>query len=134
LIDATDVVRAAWLNGLLASSGINTAVAVLSASTRLARYPVTTDEEVLALVVNTDGVHRRAIWTAWESESRCGRCPALSTVAEIRAAVELPVEPYRRPLPLQERWIRQPGSIGNVRVVVDPEDGADTADLVTQNG
>lgn len=120
LIDATDVVRAAWLNALLASSGIDTAVDVLSAAARLAGHPVTTHEEVLPLIASTAGIHRRVLWTAYESESRCGRWPALSQITEIKAA-ELPVEPYRRPEPVRTEYRRNERGL-NVAVTVDPED------------
>ena len=121
LIHADDTVRTAWVNAQIHAHAIDGAVDVLAAAALLSGTAVGTPEDLLPLIVRTDGVHRRAMWTAFESESRCGRWPALSQITEIRAA-ELPVESYRRPLPLQERWRANPNGIGNVRVMVDPED------------
>jgi hypothetical protein len=122
LLDATDEVRSAWVSAQIHAHAIDGAVEILAAAARLSGTAVGTPEEVLPLICRTDGVHRRELWTAYESESRCGRWPALAQITEILAA-ELPVEPYRRPLPLQEKWIQNPnGGIGNVRILVDPED------------
>ena len=121
LINATDDVRTAWVSAQIHAGAIDGAVDVLAAAARLSGAAASTHEELLPLVVSTGGVHRRVLWTAYESESRCGRWPALAQATEIRAA-ELPVESYRRPLPLQEKWRANPNGIGNVRVMVDPED------------
>lgn len=131
LINADDTARAAWLNAQIATAAVDGAVGVLAAAARLSGYPAATDTELLPLIVSTAGVHRRALWSAWESESRCGRWPALAAITEIKAADDPgAVEPYRRPLPLEEKWVQNPNGHGHVRTVIDPED----AELAEQTG
>ena len=120
LINATDTVRTAWVNAQIDARAIDVAVDVLAAAARLSGAAASTHEDLLPLIASTAGVHRRVLWTAYESESRCGRWPALSQITEIRAA-ELPVEPYRRPQPVRTEYRRNERGL-NIRVEVDPED------------
>jgi len=120
LLDATDDIRGNWVSAQIHARRADEAVTILAAASRLSNNPAGTHEEILPLICRTDGVHRRVLWTAYESESRCGRWPALSAVTEIRAA-ELPVEPYRRPEPIRTEYRRNERGL-NVAVTVDPED------------
>ena len=120
LLDATDDVRSAWVSAQIHAHAIDGAVDVLAAAARLSGTAAATHEELLPLIASTAGIHRRVLWTAYESESRCGRWPALSQITEIKAA-ELPVEPYRRPEPVRTEYRRNERGL-NVAVTVDPED------------
>lgn len=81
----------------------------------------------MALCVNTDGCHRRKVWTAWEQTPVDRRWAALLAAgAKIRAACPLTDhQAYSHPRPLEHRQQQIAGAPAGVyqTITIDPEDG-----------
>ena len=94
-----------------------------AAAASLAGTPGTEKGETLiALTVDTDGIHRRRVWEAWEiGTGRTTRWGALVGIgATVRAAGLDHLEPYRQPRPMEVKQVRH--GIGIRQVAFDPED------------
>ena len=93
----------------------------LSAAASLAGVPID-QEHLIALTVDTDGIHRRKVWSAWErTDGRTSRWGALIGIgAVLRAAALDGLQPYRRPRPMEVRQVRV--GIGIRQEPFDPED------------
>lgn len=124
IVTASDQVRTAWSDALLAARELDAAVPLLVAAASLAGQNVTGAEALLSLTFNPGAAKRRLVWQAHDAEpGRCGRWSAmLAAGCTIRANRNLTeVEPYRRPKPLEERHIKT-GRGSYTRVIVDPEE------------
>lgn len=124
VVTLNDPQRKAWGELPIAALGLETALAVLREAAWLCGIGnIKSDETTIALALDTDGVDRRELWSAWEAqEGRCGRWGAIHKLGAPLAAADLDsFTPYRRPLPMEEKWVRVEGGIGHRRVLIDPE-------------
>ena len=127
-----DPVRTGWLDAAKHAADLNRLTPILVAAAELCGINAAADDTwLLALVIDTAGLHRRRVWEAWRVKGgRCGHWAALAALgAQIRAADLDSFEPYREPRPLIRKQFPRPGP-GNRGlydvVIVDPEDGPDT--------
>lgn len=122
LVQADDRTRKAWVDALLAARELDALLPVLASAAALAGARTGSAEAKLALSVDTRGLHRRAVWTAFDSSGRCGRWSAIAAITQIRALPDLAeLEPYRRAVPMQEKHLKVGRGMYR-KVVVDPED------------
>jgi len=138
LVSAPEDQRQAWLTAELDAVRLDAALPVLIAATQLANTRIEAptrlapgwwraqpaDAALIALCVDTSGLHRRRIWEAWQhTGGRTKRWGALVALgARIRAHSLDTFEFYREPRPLIYRQ-EQGAERGTVRnVVLDPED------------
>lgn len=124
VVNADDKVRTAWSDALMAARELDKLVAVLAAAAELAGANVRTPEALFALTIDPGTVKRRTAWEAHDSEpGRCGKWNALLAAGcTIRAHRKLDtLQPYRRPQPMQEKWVQLSRGT-HQRVMVDPEE------------
>ena len=124
VVTLNDAQRQAWGQAPVAVRDLDAALAVLAEAAWLCGVSgVTSGETLIALAMDTTDVDRRSIWEAWETvEGRCGRWAAVHKLGAPLAAADLDgFQPYRRPMPMEERWERVPGEIGHSRREYDPE-------------
>jgi hypothetical protein len=122
MLDETDKVRGAFMDAQLLSHQLTAKSAVLQAAATLSGTRIAREEELLGLTVDPADLHRRRVYEAWNYEGgRTGRFGALVSLgARIRAAELSHFIAYRKPQPLQEKWV--PRGYGHRRVIIDPED------------
>lgn len=145
IIDRPTKDQAAWKAAAVHAADLTRLLPSLTAAARLADIITDAEDDVVALAVEAGDCHRRQLWEAWECEhtaavarrtaennqpfttaeipnrNRTGRWGALLTIgATIRACNPEDFQPYRRPRPLIERTLNEPG--GPVTHILDPED------------
>lgn len=144
IIDATDRIRKAWRSAEIHAAELHRLLEPLLAAAVLAKICGDDADALLPLTVDTDGLHRREVWSAWETEqredqemravaahsifatdaptrSRCGRWSALLALgAKLRACPADAFTEYRRPRPMQARV--ENTEAGPRRTLIDPED------------
>jgi hypothetical protein len=145
IVDGADKERAAWRSAANSADEMRRLIEPLHFAAMLAGICGSDRDELLALTVDAAGLHRRAVWQAWQIEdaeakarraadshsafttgigptrSRCGRWSALHKLgATIRACPADEYADYPRPLPMREVVENTQG--GPRRVFVDPED------------
>lgn len=122
ILHASAEARAGWEYAPVHARDLDIGASVLTAAARLAGAKV--DELKFALTVGVNGLKRRAVWAAWDDkEHRCGRWGALLAAGAALRTVPLDqVESYRRPKPIETRYV--PGDLpGSWRPVeFDPEE------------
>ena len=121
--------RAAWMDAALAAKELDRLFAVLLDAATLAGIPVAADRgSRIALACEPGTAHRRRVYDAWETRSRCGRWPALLALGvTLRAAPLDGSAPYAEPGPMQIRQVPVnlgAGVHGTNQVPYDPEDAA----------
>lgn len=120
LIGAPDATRRAWQDGQTQSAELTALLEPLRAAAALAGVNV---RNMLGLVVDADGLHRRRVWEAWNDPDRW---TALLTLGATIATVDLEdYEHYPEPRPMEHKTVRS--GIGWRQIEVDPED-PDTGD------
>lgn len=120
LIGAPEATRRAWQEGQTQSAELTALLEPLRAAAALAGVNMS---NMLGLVVDADGLHRRRVWEAWNDPDRW---TALLELGATIATVDLEdYEHYREPRPMEHRTMRS--GIGWRQVEVDPED-PDTGD------
>ena len=131
LVHASDRLRKAWSDAEKFAHQLTEMMTALAAAANLCGIPIATQEELLALVCDPAGLHRRRVWEAWDSTGRAGRWAALVALgATIRAHDLDAFEPYRQPRPMEVRQI--PVARGAVRFEqIDPEDEELAAEVVS---
>lgn len=97
-------------------------MAALAAAASLCGIATGQQEQLLALVCDPGGLHRRRVWEAWNTTGRTGRWTPLVTLGVVIRAADLDgFTPYRAPKPMEVKQI--PVARGAVRFEqVDPED------------
>lgn len=145
VVDANDKQRKAWKDAATAATQLGRLLPSLKAAAVLAEVCDDDAESDLPLCVDPGELHRREVWSAWETElreaqaertaannlpftkpepltrSRTGRWGALLRLgATLRACPPDAFTPYRRPARLEERTVTIDGR--NQRITVDPED------------
>lgn len=130
IVGEHEKVRRAWLDGAVHARALTDWLPVLCAAAELAGAvgvsALTEDADPLrlALVCDAGRAHRRKVWTAWAvTGGRTGRWGALHTLGVKLRAHPHPdrLDEYRRPLPLQGRWVPAKHG-GHEQLWVDPED------------
>ncbi|WMM73014.1 hypothetical protein RCF27_01270 [Rhodococcus pyridinivorans] len=125
MVTEPDKARKAWTDAGILAVELDQQLPALQAAATLAGLRVHDNDALLPLTVDTDGHHRRRIWEAWEtSTGRTGKWGAIARLgAGIRAAHLDTYTPYRRPAPIEVKYVRGTGPYaGSVRVEHDPED------------
>lgn len=117
--------RTAWEYAPAHARDLSTGANVLLLAARLAGVKPAkgkVDELLVGLTVDANGLKRRAVWAAWDDkEHRCGRWGALLAAgARLRAVPLGQAESYRRPKPIETRYVR--GGLGWRPVEYDPEE------------
>lgn len=122
VVSATNKERAAWADQPALAAELDRLLPALVASARLCGMSGHDALLPLPLTVNTEGHHRRVVWTAWDSDGRCGRWSAIVAAGvQLRAARDpQAVQDYRRPKPFIERIETRDGT--DWVVWDDPED------------
>jgi hypothetical protein len=121
MVDEVEKARKAWTTAEQLAHRLTAALDGLSAAASLAGTPID-QEHLIALTVDTDGIHRRKVWSAWErTDGRTSRWGALIGIgAVLRTAALDGLQPYRRPRPMEVRQVRV--GIGVRQEPFDPED------------
>lgn len=125
MVTEPDKARKAWTDAGILAVELDQQLPALQAAATLAGLRVHDTDALLPLTVDTTGHHRRRIWEAWESNTgRTGKWGAIARLgATIRAAHLDTYTPYRRPAPIEVKYVRGTGPYaGSVRVEHDPED------------
>ncbi|PPJ03334.1 hypothetical protein C5E51_28090 [Nocardia nova] len=81
-------VQTAWLESAEVSARLETLLRALKAAVGLAGVHNLNNDAEVSLVAPTDavGMHKRAVWDAWNTDGRCGRWSALAAAdIEVRA-------------------------------------------------
>lgn len=124
--------RTAWEYAPVHARDLDIGANILTLAARMAGVPMDkrkTDELQVGLTVDATGLKRRDVWAAWDdTEHRCGRWGALLAVgARLRTVPLDQVESYRRPRPIETRYV--PGTLpGSWRPVeFDPEEEEDAS-------
>lgn len=122
LMSATAAVRTAWADAPMLALELDALAAVLSEAASLAGYRTGMKSHTIGLTINTDGLHRRRVWEAWDNTT--GRARHWGALLDLGATIEAPAledyEAYREPEPITVTQERQ--GIGWVNVEHDPED------------
>ena len=122
LMSASAKIRTAWADVPMIALELDALLSVLATAATLAGKAAEQTKHHIGLTTNTDGLHRRRVWEAWENNtSRAGRWQALTTLG---ATIEAPTlddyTPYREPAPMETRHVR--AGIGVRNEQFDPED------------
>lgn len=122
VVGANTKVRNAWSEAPALAAELDRLLPALVASARLCGMSGHDALLPLPLTVSTEGHHRRVVWTAWDSDGRCGRWSAIvASGVQLRAARDpQSVQDYRRPKPFIERIETRDGT--DWVVWDDPED------------
>lgn len=131
MVKADSATRAAWadapahayqLTALLPT--LHTA-ALLAGTTQPSGHA---DKLLIGLTTNTDGLHRRRVWEAWNNTT--GRALQWRELWKLGATIEAPalnnIKPYREPKPMETRAER--ADYGVRQFEYDPEDDAHKAE------
>lgn len=114
---APEKTRKAWVEGQTRIGTLNQLIPLLLAAARLAGKNVD-NTHALGFTISAEGLHRRRVWEAWESDNRW---TALITLgATIQAPSLNDYTHYREPKPLERVQVR--GDFGMRMEDVDPED------------
>jgi hypothetical protein len=144
VVDANDKQRRAWKDAATAAAELGRLLLPLKAAAVLAGICDDDADNDLPLCIDPGELHRREVWSAWETEqreakaertaanslpfttnqpaarSRTGRWGALIRLgATVRACPPDSFAPYRRPARLEERTVTIDGR--NQRITVDTE-------------
>jgi hypothetical protein len=138
--------RTAWIDSLGLAGALDELLVTLVAGAELAGVVVTSDEQLIPLVIRKAAdLHRRRLWEAFDSATpqratkpwvshreianqwtppRCGRWSALAALGAEVGAADLGEElgPYRRPAALDRRQYPVRGQPGMRVEIFDPED------------
>lgn len=122
MVTAGDKARKAWTDVQLHTHELDTHLHLLRMAAQLAGQRITPPDGLLALTCDTTGHHRRRVWEAWDTTTgRTTRWGALHAAGVTIRAVDLDeYEHYRRPAPMEVRYVRD--SHGHRPVQHDPED------------
>lgn len=141
ILHASVEARTAWEYAPVHGRDLDIGANILTLAARMAGVKMDKgkgDELQVGLTVDATGLKRRDVWAAWDDTShRCGRWGALLAAgARLRTVPLDQVESYRRPKPIETRYV--PGTLpGSWRPVeFDPEEeeekAAKTADAVAK--
>ncbi|EHK82123.1 hypothetical protein [Rhodococcus pyridinivorans] len=125
MVTQSEKARKAWTDAAIHAAELDQQLTALRAAAVLAGLRAHDNDALLPLTVDTTGHHRRRLWEAWETNTgRTGKWGALARLgATIRAAHPDTFKPYRRPAPIEVKYMRGEGRYaGSVRVEIDPED------------
>ncbi|MFD6860551.1 hypothetical protein ACFWCF_24830 [Rhodococcus sp. NPDC060090] len=120
-----DKARKAWADASILALQLDQQIPTLATAAALAGLRINGNDAHLGLTCDTTGLHRRRVWEAWETDTgRTTKWGALVTLGvTLRAASLDEYEHYRRPAPIEVKYVRSGGQYaGSVRVEVDPED------------
>lgn len=122
MVTQPDKARRAWTDAAILAAQLDQQLPVLRAAADLAGLTIRDSDGLLPLTCDTAGLHRRRVWEAWETNTgRTTRWGALRAAGiNIRAADLDGYEHYRRPAPLEVKYIRD--GYGHRPVQIDPED------------
>lgn len=118
---APEKTRKAWAEGQAVAVTLNNLIPVLLAAARLTGLKVT-NEHALGFTINADGLHRRRVWEAWESDTRW------TALLELGAKIHAPrlddYQEYPKPRPVEQKPVSAfNGALHVVRLEThDPED------------
>lgn len=114
---APEKTRKAWVEGQTRTGTLNQLIPLLLAAARIAGTNVD-NKHALGLTVSAEGLHRRRVWEAWESENRW------TALIDLGATIQAPslneYTYYREPKPIEQVPVR--GDFGTRMEERDPED------------
>ncbi|MEE2529149.1 hypothetical protein V1639_08915 [Pseudarthrobacter sp. J75] len=122
LMSATAPIRSAWADAPMLALELDAQAVVLAEAANLAGYRTGQKQHSIGLTVNTDGLHRRRVYEAWDTST--GRTRRWGALLDLGATIEAPAldeyEAYREPADILIKQERH--GIGWVNVEIDPED------------
>lgn len=129
LLSADAKTRTAWATASVLAQDLTAQLHALTQAAQLAGIRIKSNDAQLALTITTEGLHRRRVWEAWETQGRTNQWAAvLDAGAHIQAPALEDYKPYRRPAPMETQMVRE--GIGYRPVDIDPED----ADYANRKG
>jgi len=122
MVTQSEKARKAWTDAAIHAVELDQQLTALRAAAVLAGLRAHDNDALLPLTCDTTGLHRRRVWEAWETTTgRTGKWGALVAAGvTIRAADIDEYEHYRRPAPLEVKYVRD--TYGHRPVQIDPED------------
>lgn len=146
LLDRPAKEQRAWQDAGTQRAALDGLLPALAAAAELANITTNAPDDQLPLAVDTEGLHRRRLWEAWDADDTERRTIANATANQGLTGVTPPAptrtgrwgkllalgatirahnpahdfHPYRRPKPLIERTVVENGVTR--RIVTDPED------------
>lgn len=116
LVTAAEKTRKAWADGQAHAAGLTGLVPLLVLAAQLAGRGFTNPNTPIGMLLDTDGLHRRRVWEAYEE----GWTALIELGATIHAKPLDQIVEYREPKPIETQHVR--AGHGWRPVEVDPED------------